>query len=66
MLNDELPSSRKKIGKRQLALRPLEGVRLVDPLPGQCAPLLCEFLALTSESLLLGQQRLARGQPFVV
>ena len=66
MVDDELGAPVEELGQRLLALRPLEHVLLLDPLPGQLASLLAELVAQTCELLLLRQQRLARLDPIVM
>src|ERR1700738_3442131 len=63
MINDELAPPGEQVGERLLAVRPVEHVALLDPLPRQLAPLPAQVVTHPVELLLLGEQRLARLEP---
>ena len=65
VIDHELAAAVEEVGERLLALRPLERIGLVDPDPGQLAPLGAQIIAQAREFLLLAQMLLARGKPFV-
>lgn len=65
MLDQELAAAGEQVGQRLLAGGTVEHVALVDPDPGQLAALGGERVAGAQKFLLLGEQRLAGGGPFL-
>src|SRR5262249_29784859 len=65
VLDDQLVAPREQVRQGLLSVRPLERVGLVDALPRQVAPLLAQRIARPREVLLLGEQLLARLDPFL-
>src|SRR5262249_27642951 len=66
MLDDQLVMAAEQIRQRLLAVRPVENILLIHPLPGQLAALAAELVAQPGELLLLGEEALARLGPFVM
>src|SRR5262249_4280473 len=64
MINNELASPVEKVEKVFFALRSLEHVALLDPLPRQIAAPLAKLVAQSCEFFLLFQQFLSRFDPF--
>src|SRR5258708_32101211 len=56
VIDDQLRSSRKKVGQGLLAVRSLENVLLVHSLPRQFAPLLTKLVTQSSKFLFLCQK----------
>src|SRR5437667_7589003 len=60
VIHNQLAFAAEKIGQRLLALRSIEDIGLLNPLPRQLATLLAQFVAKPRELLLFLQQLLAR------
>ena len=64
VVDDELAAPVEQVGERDLSLRRVEDVVLVDLDPGQLAPLRASSSRWRVSSFSLREQRLARGEPF--
>ena len=64
MIDDQLMAVIKQFASVSLPSGPVEYVILLHTHPRQLAPRLAELVALAREGLLLGQQLLARHDPF--
>src|SRR5262245_65005103 len=65
VVDDELAASLEEVAEGFLAVRSLEQVGLVDPDPGQLAPLGAQAIAQMGQFLLLAQELLAGRKPLV-
>ena len=65
MLHHELVPTVEQVDERPAALRRIEQIGLVEPYPGQRAPLGGDLVVQLREFLLARQQRPAFGQPLL-
>src|SRR5262249_39745628 len=65
VLDDELAAPGKEVAELLLAGGAVKYVRLIDPHPGQCAPLIVEPVAEAGQLFFLFEQRAPRRVPFV-
>src|SRR5947209_9055422 len=66
VIDDQLAASREDVAERPRPALALEGVLLLDELPGQIAPLPAQLVAHPGELLLLRQVPLPCPEPLVV
>src|SRR5208283_4826268 len=66
MLDDELPLAGEESAEAERALRTIEAIGLLDLHPGQRAAPRAQRIARVRERLLLGEEILARLEPFLV
>jgi hypothetical protein len=66
VIDDELAAAGEEIGERLRAIGPLKDISLLDLHPGHMAAPGAQFVTGAGEGLFLGQERLARRQPFVL
>jgi hypothetical protein len=63
VIDDELAAALEQLAQTLAAVGPVEDVLLLDPDPGERAPLLVQLVALSGQLLLLRQESAAGGQP---
>src|SRR6185312_11871053 len=66
VINQKLALAAEQAGERLASARAVEAVDFFNLDPGQLAALRAESVALPGEFLFLGEQRLARREPFVL
>jgi hypothetical protein len=66
VVDEQLRAAIEQLGQRPLAVLSVESILRLDPHPGQLAPLLRQLIAPPRELLLLPQQFVALGLPFLL